>query len=46
MDPGLEHKSGNYIESSGTAMFVASLLKAIRMGYIRGDKYRKAALDG
>ncbi|KAF5963176.1 hypothetical protein FBULB1_13581 [Fusarium bulbicola] len=46
MDPGLEHKSGNYIESSGTAMFVASLFKAARMGYIKGDRYLKAALDG
>ncbi|KAH8834151.1 Six-hairpin glycosidase [Flagelloscypha sp. PMI_526] len=27
-------KSGNYIESSGTAMFVYSLLKAVRLGYV------------
>ncbi|KAF4435978.1 cell wall glycosyl hydrolase [Fusarium acutatum] len=46
MDPGLENKSGNYIESSGTAMFVTSLFKAVRMGYIKGDKYLKTALDG
>ncbi|KAB2573701.1 Six-hairpin glycosidase-like protein [Lasiodiplodia theobromae] len=46
MDPGLEKKSGNYIESSGSNMFVYGLLKALRLGYIEGDKYLNAALDG
>ncbi|PNS18425.1 hypothetical protein CAC42_6242 [Sphaceloma murrayae] len=31
-------KQGNYIESSGSAMFVYSLLKGVRKGYI-GDEY-------
>lgn len=46
MDPGMEGKWGNYIESSGSSMFVAGLLKALRHGYIEGEKYLKAALDG
>ncbi|KAM0212006.1 hypothetical protein ACHAPQ_009215 [Fusarium lateritium] len=46
MDPGLEGKSGNYIESSGTAMFVNGLFKAVRKGYVRDRKYLKAALSG
>ncbi|WZH45773.1 glycosyl hydrolase [Fusarium acuminatum] len=46
MDPGLEGKSGNYIESSGTAMFVNGLFKAMRKGYIHGDKYLQSALTG
>ncbi|CAJ0552437.1 Ff.00g064160.m01.CDS01 [Fusarium sp. VM40] len=46
MDPGLEGKSGNYIESSGTAMFVNGLFKAIRKGYIKGDKYLQSSLTG
>ncbi|PSN62435.1 cell wall glycosyl hydrolase YteR [Corynespora cassiicola Philippines] len=46
MDPGLESRSGNYIESSATSMFVYGLFKALRHGYIEGDKYTKAALSG
>ncbi|KAH7001253.1 glycosyl hydrolase family 88-domain-containing protein [Ilyonectria destructans] len=46
MDPGLEGRSGNYIESSGSGMFVYGLLKAHRMGYIKEKKYLQAALDG
>ncbi|KAH7063422.1 glycosyl hydrolase-like protein family 88 [Macrophomina phaseolina] len=46
MDPGLEERSGNYIESSGSAMFVYGLLKSLRNGYIEGEKYLKAALGG
>ncbi|KAL1628776.1 hypothetical protein SLS54_001464 [Diplodia seriata] len=46
MDPGFEERSGNYIESSGSNMFVYGLLKALRMGYVEGDKYLDAALDG
>ncbi|CRK40685.1 hypothetical protein BN1723_015773, partial [Verticillium longisporum] len=30
MDPGLENEWGNYIESSGSAMFVYGLLKGLR----------------
>ncbi|KAF4311413.1 Six-hairpin glycosidase-like protein [Botryosphaeria dothidea] len=39
-------RSGNYIESSGSSMFVYGLLKGLRFGYIEGEKYLKAALDG
>ncbi|KAI8211127.1 Unsaturated rhamnogalacturonyl hydrolase YteR [Colletotrichum sp. SAR 10_76] len=46
MTPGTEGQWGNYIESSGSSMFVYGLLKSIRLGYITGDKYLKAALDG
>lgn len=46
MDPGLEGKSGNYIESSGSSMFVCGLFKALRMGYVEGNKYLRAAMDG
>lgn len=46
MDPGLENRSGNYIESSGSAMFVYGLLKSLRLGYISGEKYEAAALSG
>ncbi|CAH0045265.1 unnamed protein product [Clonostachys solani] len=46
MDPGLEGISGNYIESSASSMFVYGLFKALRLGYIKGDKFKKAALDG
>ncbi|KAF2219111.1 putative cell wall glycosyl hydrolase YteR [Elsinoe ampelina] len=31
-------RAGNYIESSGSAMFVYALLKGVRLGYI-GDEY-------
>lgn len=46
MDPELVGVSGNYIESSGSAMFVCGLLKGRRLGYLDGDKYLSAALDG
>lgn len=46
MDPGLENRSGNYIESSASAMFVYGLLKSIRLGYIEGPQYEAAALSG
>ncbi|KAF2832876.1 glycosyl hydrolase-like protein family 88 [Ophiobolus disseminans] len=46
MDPGLGSRSGNYIESSGSAMFVYGLFKSLRLGYIKGDKYLAAALSG
>lgn len=34
-------RAGNYIESSGSAMFVYSLLKGVRLGYVSG--YEKVA---
>lgn len=46
MDPGLESRSGNYIESSGSAMFVYGLFKALRLGYISGEQYEAAATSG
>ena len=35
----------NYLESSGSSMFVAAMLKGIRLGYI-SDKYMPAAIKG
>lgn len=46
MDPGFESRSGNYIESSGSAMFVYGLFKSLRHGYISGEKYEAAATSG
>lgn len=46
MDPGLETRSGNYIESSGSAMFVYGLFKSLRLGYISGEQYEAAATSG
>lgn len=46
MDPGLESRSGNYIESSGSSMFVYGLFKALRLGYISGEQYEAAATSG
>lgn len=48
MDPGYESRSGNYIESSGSAMFVYGLFKGLRNGYFPGDtkKYEAAATSG
>jgi len=46
MTPGYEGKWGNYIESTGSSMFVYGLLKALRMGYIEGKEYKKVALEG
>ena len=36
---------GNYLESAGSAMFIYSLFKAVRLGYI-DPKYKEAALLG
>lgn len=33
MDPRYESRPGNYIESSGSAMFVYGLFKGLRNGY-------------
>ncbi|TDZ53985.1 Unsaturated rhamnogalacturonyl hydrolase YteR [Colletotrichum trifolii] len=46
MTPGTEGQWGNYIESSGSSMFVYGLLKSLRLGYIEGDRYLKTALSG
>ncbi|OJD35582.1 cell wall glycosyl hydrolase [Diplodia corticola] len=46
MDPGMEGREGNYVESSASGMFVYGLLKALRMGYVEGEEYREAALGG
>ncbi|KAJ8118046.1 hypothetical protein OPT61_g894 [Boeremia exigua] len=46
MDPGLEKRHGNYIESSGSSMFVYGLFKGVRHGYLEGKKYIDAALSG
>ncbi len=35
----------NYLESSGSSMFVAAMLKGIRLGYL-SDKYMPAATKG
>ncbi|TVY83008.1 Unsaturated rhamnogalacturonyl hydrolase [Lachnellula suecica] len=39
MDEPYPGMKGNYIESSATAMFTASFLKAIRLGYIESATY-------
>ncbi|EKD19826.1 cell wall glycosyl hydrolase YteR [Drepanopeziza brunnea f. sp. 'multigermtubi' MB_m1] len=36
-------KEGNYIESSGSAMFVYAMLKGIRMGYLDESEYKETA---
>lgn len=46
MTPGTEGAWGNYIESSGSSMFVAGLMKALRLGFIEGRQYRQSALAG
>lgn len=46
LNPELADEWGNYIESSGSSMFVYGLFKALRMGYIEGGKYLNAALSG
>lgn len=43
MDEPYPGMAGNYIESSGTAMFTYGLLKGVRKGYVSGDKYTQAA---
>ncbi len=36
----------NYLESSATAIFIASYLKAIRLGFLSADDYLETALKG
>ncbi|MFA6845333.1 MAG: glycoside hydrolase family 88 protein, partial [Sphaerochaetaceae bacterium] len=35
---------GNYLETSGTSMFIYTLLKALRVGIVDNKEYKKAAL--
>ena len=35
-------RAKNYFESSGGAMFIYSILKGVRVGYISGDEYSSA----
>ncbi|OJD34286.1 cell wall glycosyl hydrolase [Diplodia corticola] len=44
MDEPYPSAPGNYIESSGTAMFTYGLLKGLRKGYVSGEKYSQPAL--
>jgi unsaturated rhamnogalacturonyl hydrolase len=39
-------RSGNYLETSGSSMFVYALAKAVRMGYISKEKYLPVAQKG
>lgn len=39
------NQKGNYLESSGSSMFVAAMLKGLRLDYLP-DKYREAAIKG
>lgn len=41
----LADKPGNYLEASGSSMFVYTLAKGARLGYLSA-KYREAALNG
>ncbi|GAB1316918.1 Glycosyl hydrolase family 88 [Madurella fahalii] len=43
MDEGYEGREGNYIESSGTAMYTYGLLKGIRQGYLDGKEFGEVA---
>lgn len=40
---GYPNREGNYIESSGSAMFVYSLLRGVRQGYLPKSNYVKVA---
>lgn len=44
MDKGGEE--GNYLESSASAMFVYTLAKGVRMGYLSKDAFLESALTG
>ena len=39
-------QEGSYVESSATAGFAFGMLKALRMRYIHGEKYRVSAIKG
>jgi unsaturated rhamnogalacturonyl hydrolase len=44
--PNLGTRAGNYLESSGSAMFVYTLAKAVNKGYLPREKYEAAILKG
>ena len=44
--PNLGTREGNYLESSGSAMFVYTLAKAVNKGYLPREKYEAAILQG
>jgi len=44
--PNLGAKEGNYLESSGSAMFVYTLAKGVNKGYLPREKYLPAILKG
>ncbi len=44
--PNLGTKEGNYLESSGSAMFVYTLAKGVNKGYLPREKYLPAILKG
>jgi unsaturated rhamnogalacturonyl hydrolase len=44
--PNLGTREGNYLESSGSAMFVYTLAKAVNKGYLPREKYEAAILKG
>ncbi len=44
--PNLGTKEGNYLESSGSAMFVYTLAKGVNRGYLPREKYLPAILKG
>ncbi|KAK7606432.1 cell wall glycosyl hydrolase YteR [Phyllosticta paracitricarpa] len=46
LDPELAEREGNYIESSGAAMFVYSLLKGFRLNYFSGELAQRAKSAG
>ncbi|KAK8248603.1 putative cell wall glycosyl hydrolase YteR [Phyllosticta capitalensis] len=46
LDPELAEREGNYIESSGSAMFVYSLLKGLRLKYFTGELAQRAKSAG
>ena len=44
--PNLGTKEGNYLESSGSAMFVYTLAKGVNKGYLPRERYLPAILKG
>jgi unsaturated rhamnogalacturonyl hydrolase len=44
--PNLGTRPGNYLEASGSAMFVYALAKGVNQGYLPREKYEAAILKG
>lgn len=42
----IPERAGNYLESSGSSMFVYALAKALNEGYIEGESYEQAVIKG